>query len=93
VKKSLKLLFLSSSFFLYRAERQREAPSQNNNVSVSNLLMSDPDNEEQVTLSYPARQLCSTIDAFVYVVKSHDINKSKKLPQRCPHYYELFDEV
>jgi len=55
--------------------------------------MSDPDNEEQVTLSYPARQLCSTIDAFVYVVKSHDINKSKKLPQRCPHYYELFDEV
>lgn len=63
---------LTTLYRMSKAERENE---QNPNERVSKLLIADTEDEGQLTLSHPARQLCSTIDAFVYVVKADDIDK------------------
>jgi len=62
---------LTTLYRMSKAERERD-PVDNR---ISKLLVPDPENENQMTLSNPARQLCSTIDAFIYVVKADDIDK------------------
>lgn len=54
-----------------RAEREAQGVS---NERKSKLLVDDNDNEEenQVTISHPLRELCSTADAFIYVVNGGD---------------------
>ena len=89
----LKILFI-------RAERENDQGHPNGRVSK--LLIPDSDDENKVTLSHPARELCSTVHAFVYVVKANDINKGLFQPYKFRQlalsfstipYYELLSRT
>lgn len=74
------LSYSSGSIDLMTLYRMSKAEREQDNVEnlVSKLLVPDPNNaddEEALTLSQPARQLCSSVNAFVYAVRADDIDK------------------
>lgn len=85
----IKFKFYNFSISFNRAEREQD-PVDNNRVSK--LLVPDEHNEDELTLSQPARQLCASIDAFVYAVRADDINKGKAYIPPFP-YWEVEENL
>ena len=75
-------LILINIYFFYFKRAEREQDPVNNN-RISKLLVPDEHNEGEMTLSQPARQLCASIDAFVYAVRADDISNGKILHSIC----------
>lgn len=84
-------------YFQYSAERERNAREGKERVSKllaekNNLDDDDEDNEPsaQVEVSHSIKELCKTVDAFIYVVNSStEISRGKKLCHLLSNAFSL----
>lgn len=63
----------------YRAEREAQETVSHERRSKLLVDNSDSEEENQGTLSQPLRELCSTVDAFIYVAKGSDKTRGTHL--------------